>query len=71
MSSLLHLGFLCGERGLGAVHRVLIVGASLVEEHGLKGTQVAVHGLRCHVAGGVFAEQGWNRCPLLSWQEDS
>lgn len=55
------IGFSLSVASEGAVHRVLVAGASLIEEHGL----------RCHVARGVLAEQGWNRCPLLPWQEDS
>ena len=62
--SLLVVGEGCS---LAMGHRVPTAVASL-EEHVLQGTQaVVVHGLRCHVACGVFAEQGWNRCPLLHW----
>ena len=64
----------CGERGLPfiVVHRLLIVVASLVAQHGLysAGSVVVVHGLSCSAACGIFPDQGSNPCPL-HWQADS
>ena len=47
--------------------------ASLVAEHGLKGTQVLVavaHGISRSEACGISLDQGSNPCPL-HWQADS
>ena len=57
---------------LAAVRGLLIVGASLLEELGLRivGAVVVVHGLSCSTAGGTFPNQGWNPC-LPHWQADS
>ena len=55
------------------VYGLIIVVASLVVEHRLKGTQVSVvvvHGLDCPMACGIFPDQGLNLC-LLHWQADS
>ena len=62
------------------VHRLLITGASLVEEHGLSvcrlqplkqgGSVVGARGLRCSKACGIFLDQGLNPCSL-HWQADS
>ena len=42
-----------------------IVVASLIMEHGLQGAgSVVVHRLSCPEAGGIFPEQGLNRCSL-------
>ena len=51
----------------------ILVVASLVVEHRLKGMQasvVVVHGLDCPMACGIFPDQGLNLCPL-HWQADS
>ena len=57
---------------LVAVHRLLIVEASLVSERGLwsTGSVVVAHGLRCSETCGIFQDQGSNLC-LLHWQADS
>ena len=64
----------CSEQGLlfVAVHRLLIVMASLVVEHRLCGAgSVAVaHRLSRSTVRGVFPGQGLNPCPLR-WQVDS
>ena len=54
-----------------AVCGVLIVAASLVEQ-GLQdvGSAAVLQGLSCHMACGVFPDQGLNPCPL-HWQADS
>ena len=46
--------------------RLLILVASLVEEHGLysAGSVVAAHRLSCSMARGNFLDQGSNLCPL-------
>ena len=52
---------------------VLIVGASLVVEHGLKSARASVVvalGLSCSTACGLFLDQGLNLCSLR-WQADS
>ena len=48
------------------MHRLLIVVAPLVSEHGLwsMGSEVMVHGLGCPTACGIFLEQGSNPHPL-------
>ena len=60
-----------GERGysLAAVHRLLIVVASLVVEPGLLGDGLSsgAHGLSCPTACGVFPGQELN-LDLLHWQ---
>ena len=72
----------CGEQGLlfVVVHGILIVIASTVAEHRLKGAWlqqrwrtapvVVVHGLSCPSACGIFPDQGFNLCPQ-HWQVDS
>ena len=67
----------CGEQGLLSivVHRLLIVVASLVAEHGLQvcglqqlwhaGSVVVAHGLSCSAACGIFPDQGSNPCPCI------
>ena len=56
----------CSKQGL------LIVAASLVEEHGLQGEEsvVVAYGLSCSKACGIFLDQGSNLHPL-HWQVDS
>ena len=56
----------CSEQGL------LIVVASLVEEHWLQGegSVVVVYGLSCSKTCGIFLDQGSNLHPL-HWQVDS
>ena len=56
----------CGEWELLflAVHRLLIVVASLVAEHRLQAHRFQVHGLSCSVAYGLFLDQESNPCPL-------
>ena len=72
----------CGEQGcsLVSVHEPLIEVASLAVEHGSRahglrqlqplGSVVAVHGLSCSTACGIFLDEGLNLCPL-NWQLDS
>ena len=55
------------------VQGLLIVGASLVAEHGhlsLQASVVVVHGLSCPAACGIFADLGLNPYSL-HWQTDS
>ena len=58
----------CSEQELlfDAVLGLLIVGASLVVEHGLgkQATVVVARGLSCPEACGIFPSQGSNPCPL-------
>ena len=53
-------------------HRLLIMVASLVAEHGLLSavSVVVVHGFSCPVACGIFLDQESNLCPL-HYQVDS
>ena len=53
-------------------HRLLIMVASLVAEHGLLSavSVVVVHGFSCPVACGIFPDQESNLCPL-HYQVDS
>ena len=65
----MHTGFLQLRRAgtLIEASRLLIAVASLVAEHGFQGawaSVVAVHGLSCPKACGIFLDQGLNRCPL-------
>ena len=64
----------CSEQEMlfDAVLGLLIVGASLVVEHGLgkQATVVVARGLSCPEACGIFPNQGSNPCPL-HWQVDS
>ena len=63
-----------GASSLAAVRRLLVSGASPFAEHGLwvcrpqpsplAGSAVVVHSLSCSTAGGIFLDQGLNRCPL-------
>ena len=77
-SSLLHADFfslvaVSRSFSLVAVHRLLIVVASLVAELSLSDTWASVimaHGLSCSTSGGIFLEQGSNPC-LLHGQVDS
>ena len=54
-----------------AVHGLLTVVASLVEEHRLatQASRVAARGFSCPVACGIFLDQGSNPCPQ-PWQVD-
>jgi len=83
MSLSLPLGFLsCGGRGLlsGRTARASIATPSLavgagsrvcwLQEFQHTGSVVAVHGLSCSTARGIFPDQGSNRCPLR-WQGHS
>ena len=56
---------------LVAAHRLLVVVASLVAEHGLHNVAsgVVAHGFSCPVACGIFLDQGLNPFPL-HWQAD-
>ena len=56
-----------------AVHRLLIVLASLTEGHRLYGagaSAVVTHRCSYPMAHGIFSDQGLNPCPL-HWQVDS
>ena len=55
-----------------AVHGLLTVVASLVEEHRLatQASRVAARGFSCPVACGILLDQGSNPCPQ-PWQVDS
>ena len=74
------LFYSCSEQGYSsAVHRFLLVMASLVAEHewalgsmgfGTCGSLALEHGVSCSVACGIFPDQGLNLC-LLHWQVDS
>ena len=59
---------------LVVVHRLLIVVASVVVEHGIQQSfqesVVVVHGLSYSLAYGIFPDWGSNQC-VLCWQADS
>ena len=62
----------CGAWALGAQASVVVArGLSSCGSWALeRSSVVAVHGLSCSVASGIFPDQGSNPCPL-HWQADS